>query len=110
MNSWVSHAELQPVLSFRSPGKLMGLAMRTKCLLSLDLPSIVWKVGLRNATMLDFWYKALVNHEMTAEDVLAIDRLAFKILDDLKAIENQVGGADLLNLAQCLIYSVCSLA
>lgn len=58
-------------------GKLMGLAVRTKNVLDLDLPSIVWK--------------ALVSDTVTEEDVLAIDLLSFKILDELKKFENTGG-------------------
>lgn len=54
-------------------GKLMGLAIRTKNVLDLDLPSIVWK--------------PLVSDVITEDDVLAIDLLSFKILDELKKFE-----------------------
>lgn len=59
-------------------GKLMGLAIRTKLLLGLDLPSIVWK--------------ALVNAPVTEEDVRAVNRLALKAVDDMRAAEKQARG------------------
>eukprot|EP00475_Leptophrys_vorax_P044051 TRINITY_DN8686_c0_g1_i1.p1 TRINITY_DN8686_c0_g1~~TRINITY_DN8686_c0_g1_i1.p1 ORF type:complete len:636 (-),score=165.67 TRINITY_DN8686_c0_g1_i1:54-1961(-) len=58
-------------------GKLLGLAMRTRNVLDLDFPSIVWK--------------PLINDIVTEEDVLAIDLLSFKILDELRKFEADKG-------------------
>jgi len=55
-------------------GKLMGLAIRTKNILNLDFPSIV--------------YKALVGERITAEDVLNIDLLSFKLVDEMEKFEH----------------------
>ena len=52
----------------------MGLALRTGELLTLDLPSIVWKY--------------FVDDPITEEDVMAIDRLSFKIVHELRKLEN----------------------
>eukprot|EP01006_Ploeotia_vitrea_P044625 TRINITY_DN66843_c2_g7_i1.p1 TRINITY_DN66843_c2_g7~~TRINITY_DN66843_c2_g7_i1.p1 ORF type:complete len:1251 (+),score=842.18 TRINITY_DN66843_c2_g7_i1:532-3753(+) len=60
---------------FEFLGQMMGLAMRSKELLSLDLPSIVWK--------------SLANDVITQADVLAIDKLSFKVLENMKALEAQ---------------------
>lgn len=54
-------------------GKLMGLAIRTKNILNLNLPSIVWK--------------PLVGDAVTEEDVSSIDVLSFKILEEIKKME-----------------------
>jgi len=64
---------------FEFLGQLMGLAIRTTELLNLDLPSIVWK--------------SLVNDEITESDVLGIDTLSFKIIENIKQIERQMRGA-----------------
>jgi len=53
-------------------GKLMGAAMRSGNLLDLDLPSIVWK--------------GLCSQTIEPDDVLAIDILSFKILEQLKSL------------------------
>jgi len=50
-------------------GKMMGLAIRTRELLALDLPSMVWK--------------ALIGDDITDSDVLAIDILSFKIIEQM---------------------------
>jgi len=62
-------------------GRLMGLALRSGDVLSLDLPSLVWK--------------ALVGDAVNEEDVMAIDRLSFKLVHELRKIEAHVqqGGA-----------------
>eukprot|EP00466_Bigelowiella_natans_P014826 jgi/Bigna1/51607/estExt_Genewise1Plus.C_20019 len=54
-------------------GKLMGLAIRTTSLLSLDLPSIVWK--------------PLIGAEIEESDVVAIDRLSFKLIENMQTME-----------------------
>eukprot|EP00823_Brevimastigomonas_motovehiculus_P001020 TRINITY_DN1143_c0_g3_i2.p1 TRINITY_DN1143_c0_g3~~TRINITY_DN1143_c0_g3_i2.p1 ORF type:complete len:806 (-),score=272.19 TRINITY_DN1143_c0_g3_i2:175-2481(-) len=54
-------------------GQLFGLAMRTGELLPVDLPSIVWK--------------SLVHDTITEADVLAIDRLSFKLLENMREIQ-----------------------
>lgn len=56
-------------------GKLMGIAIRGKHFLNLDLPSILWK--------------QLVSSEITRSDVEAIDALAFTTIDQIKDAENQ---------------------
>jgi len=57
-------------------GQLMGLAIRSRELLSLDLPSIVWK--------------SLISDKITEGDVLAIDRLSWKMIENLRDIEKKV--------------------
>jgi len=54
-------------------GKLMGLAIRTLSLLNLDLPSIVWK--------------ALIGAEIEVQDVIDIDRLSFKLIENMRSME-----------------------
>jgi len=54
-------------------GKLMGLAIRTLSLLNLDLPSIVWK--------------ALIGAPIEIQDVVDIDRLSFKLIENMKSME-----------------------
>ena len=56
-------------------GQLMGLAIRSKELLSLDLPSIVWK--------------ALIGDAITEADVLAIDALSFAMIDNMRMMERE---------------------
>lgn len=76
-DKWVPRPSSKSPLHLRMyefMGKLMGLAMRTKCVLDLDLPSIITK--------------ALVGESITEEDVLGIDLLSFKILDQLKKLES----------------------
>lgn len=53
-------------------GKLFGLAIRTGTLMSMDLPSIM--------------YKQLVNEQPTSADVLAHDILSFKILNEYDSL------------------------
>ena len=52
----------------------MGLAIRTKTLMDLNFPSIIWKF--------------LVNQTITDNDVLAIDVLSFKIIDQLEELRS----------------------
>ena len=54
-------------------GKLMGLSIRTLSLLNLDLPSIVWK--------------ALIGAPIEESDVVDIDRLSFKLIENMKTME-----------------------
>ncbi|MDO9333735.1 MAG: hypothetical protein Q7T57_04350, partial [Dehalococcoidales bacterium] len=61
---------------FEFLGKLMGVAMRSGDLLALDLPSMVWK--------------PLVDDPITEEDVMAIDRLSFKMLNELRKLESHI--------------------
>jgi len=61
---------------FEFLGKLMGLAMRSGDTLSLDLPSIVWK--------------PLVDDPVTEDDVMAIDRLSFKIVSEMRQLESSM--------------------
>jgi hypothetical protein len=58
---------------FEFVGKLMGLALRTHEYLDLNLPSIVWKM--------------LVGQEVDDADIIAIDLLSFKILDEIAKLE-----------------------
>jgi len=59
---------------FEFLGKMMGLAIRSRELLNLDFPSIIWK--------------GLIGDEITEQDVLDIDRLSFKIIDDMHTLIN----------------------
>lgn len=54
---------------FAFVGKLMGIAIRGKHSLNLNLPSIVWK--------------QLVGSEITRADLEAIDTFSYKIYDDV---------------------------
>eukprot|EP00474_Spongospora_subterranea_P005021 CRZ05479.1 hypothetical protein [Spongospora subterranea] len=54
-------------------GKLMGLAIRSRNLLSLDFPSIVWK--------------SLVSEEILDADITAIDALALRIATNIEKME-----------------------
>lgn len=58
-------------------GKVMGVAMRSKTLLNLHFPGIVWK--------------ALVGDTITKADVVAIDALSFSEMDKLREIEQADG-------------------
>ncbi len=58
-------------------GKLMGVAIRGKHVLNLDLPSIVWK--------------QLVGSEITRSDLEAIDAFSYKIFDQVQNAEKQEG-------------------
>ena len=57
-------------------GKMLGMALRSGELLSLDLPGIVWK--------------AMVDQPITEEDVMDIDRLSFKMLHELRKLESHI--------------------
>ena len=61
---------------FRFVGRLMGLAMRTGELLYLDLPSIVWK--------------PMVDEAVSEDDVMAIDRLSFSMVTELRKLEQHI--------------------
>ena len=61
---------------FRFVGRLMGLAMRTGELLYLDLPSIVWK--------------PMVDEAVSEDDVMAIDRLSFSMVTELRKLEHHI--------------------
>jgi len=56
-------------------GQLLGLAIRSKNLLNLNFPSIVWK--------------PLVNDVITDADVTAIDALCYKQFDAIRQAEDQ---------------------
>jgi len=58
---------------FEFVGKLMGVAIRTGNLLNLNLPSIVWKY--------------LVSDQITNDDILAIDSVAFNIILAIEKLE-----------------------
>jgi len=58
-------------------GALMGLALRTRSLVALNFPSIVWK--------------HLVSDEITEEDVRAIDLLSFQFVDQIKGMDKKAG-------------------
>jgi hypothetical protein len=62
---------------FAFVGKLMGVALRGKHTLNLDLPSIVWK--------------QLVGSEITRYDLEAIDTFSYKVFDQVVNAENQEG-------------------
>ncbi len=62
---------------FAFVGKLMGMAIRGKHILNLDLPSIVWK--------------QLVNTEINRSDLEGIDALCYKMYDDILNAENREG-------------------
>jgi hypothetical protein len=64
-------------------GQLFGAAVRSRVFMDLNLPSIVWK--------------QLVQQPVTEADVLGIDVLSFKIVDQL---ETMVAECDLLNDAE----------
>jgi hypothetical protein len=55
-------------------GRLLGLSLRSKHLLNLHLPSIVWK--------------PLVNSVVTIEDVQAVDVLSFQILEQISQVSD----------------------
>ena len=57
-------------------GRLMGAAIRTGELLFLDLPSIVWK--------------PLVDEAVTEDDVMAIDRLSFTMVHEMRKMEAHI--------------------
>jgi hypothetical protein len=57
---------------FEFVGKLMGLAIRSKSLINLSLPSIVWK--------------PLVNDAVNETDVLAIDSLSFQTVELIRQL------------------------
>jgi len=61
---------------YKFVGKLFGLAMRSKSLLSIDLPSIVWK--------------PLVSDVVLETDVQAIDRVSWKVMELLREEEQKV--------------------
>ena len=61
---------------FRFVGRLMGLAMRTGELLYLDLPSIIWK--------------PMVDEAVSEDDVMAIDRLSFSMVTELRKLEQHI--------------------
>jgi len=78
-SSWVPNPSATAPLHlnmYRFVGKLMGLAIRTKDFLQFDFPSIVWK--------------PLVGAEVTEDDVLAIDRLSFALVDQMRTVEQQL--------------------
>lgn len=66
----------QHMRMFEFLGMLMGLAIRSKSLLCLDLPSIIWK--------------QLVNETPSESDVTAIDLLGFKILSLLNDLTDDI--------------------
>lgn len=65
---------------FEFVGKLFGLALRTKHLLSLQFPSLIWK--------------GLCNEPLTEIDITAIDALAWSTTDAIRKIEGQVSAAN----------------
>jgi len=64
-------------------GKWMGLALRTKNLISLNFPALVWK--------------QLTNDPVTESDVTAIDSLSFQLLDTIRQLENTNPPPDLFD-------------
>ena len=67
-----SSTSAQHLQMYEFIGKLMGLAIRTKNLWNLSLPSIVWK--------------ALVQEEITDADVRGVDELAYAQMEKMTAI------------------------
>lgn len=61
---------------FEFLGKLLGVAMRSGELLTLDFPSIVWK--------------SILEDPILEEDVMSIDRLSFKLLHELYKLEKHI--------------------
>ena len=59
-------------------GRFFGLAIRTKFLLSLSFPSIIWK--------------PLVGDAVTDADVKAMDKTAFTNAESIQALAGQLGG------------------
>lgn len=72
-------------------GKLMGVSMRAKHILNLDLPPFVWKL--------------LVGSEVTLEDLRDVDRLTSDVIKDTRAVVcgGGVGGVVVL-LQQELMF------
>jgi len=68
---------------FEFLGKLMGLAIRSKDLLPLDLPSIVWK--------------GIIGERVTEADVIAIDRVAFRMIDEIRKQERVCSSPEQFN-------------
>jgi len=60
---------------FAFVGKLMGVAIRNRQMLNLDFPSIVWK--------------QLVSDPVTTADVVAVDAVAFNILDSISTFPEE---------------------
>jgi hypothetical protein len=60
------------IAMFEFLGQLMGASLRSRVLLDLDFPAIVWK--------------QLVQQTITTDDVLAIDILSFNIIDHVQAL------------------------
>ena len=56
-------------------GKMMGVAIRGRHVLNLDLPSMVWK--------------PLVGQELTRDDLKAVDSLCFDVLEKVSNIERE---------------------
>ena len=72
-------------------GKLMGVSMRAKHILNLDLPPFVWKL--------------LVGSEVTLEDLRDVDRLTSDVIKDTRAV---VCGVGVLLLLLLLCSCCCS--
>ena len=68
---------------YRFLGRLMGMAIRTRNLLPLNLTSVVWK--------------PLVRDVVTVGDIEAVDKLAFNVLSMVRAIEKLKPSADLFD-------------
>lgn len=83
-DKWVPNPGARSALEldmFEFLGRLMGLAVRTRQCLDLNLPSIVWK--------------QLVGSPLAREDLEAIDIMLTQSLDSIRDIEKQVGGGGL---------------
>jgi len=69
---------------FSFVGKLMGVAMRAKHVLNLDLPSIVWKQIAGGETVNTDTTSRRGDGLVDRSDLEAIDAFSFKILDELR--------------------------
>lgn len=82
---------------FEFVGKLMGIAIRTRNLLNLDLPTIIWK--------------SIVQEPITRADVVAIDAVAFRVLTHIRRVECDLSiSSDMFEEVLCLNFMVTSSA
>jgi len=70
---------------YRFVGQLMGLAIRTKYLLPLQLPPLLWKL--------------LVQEEVGLKEIEEIDQLSFSLLNDLQRMQTRIKSAKLKRAA-----------
>uniref|UniRef100_A0A6A7FSC9 Regulator of chromosome condensation n=1 Tax=Hirondellea gigas TaxID=1518452 RepID=A0A6A7FSC9_9CRUS len=83
---------------YKFVGQLMGLAVRTRQILPLDFPSIIWK--------------SLVNSPITRHDVMMIDYHAFRLIENIEKSLVQLGRsrAEVLDevLGDAVFATTCS--